>query len=91
MAAERGEWGMPVYVSSALEGPVGIAAAGRVAASMRAGGSDAGIAHGLATQLLFSESIAARGPAISDGMLVLPEGPGLGVEIDDDALERHRL
>ncbi len=90
-AAERGEWEMPVYISSALEGPVGIAAAGRVAASMRAGGSDAGIAHGLATQLLFSATIAARGPAIRDGMLVLPEGPGLGVEIDDDALARHRI
>lgn len=91
VAAERGEWGMPAYISSALEGPVGIAAAGRVAASMRAAGTDAGIAHGLATQLLFSESIAAHGPAISGGMLVLPEGPGLGVEIDDGELDRHRI
>lgn len=91
LAAESGGWGLPVYVSSALEGPVGIAAAGRVAASMRASGTDAGIAHGLATQLLFAESIAAGGPEIRDGMLVLPDGPGLGVEIDTGALERHRL
>ena len=82
---------MPVYISSALEGPVGIAAAGRVAAAMAAAGTDAGIAHGLATQLLFAETIAARGPEVRDGALVLPEGPGLGVEIDDGALERFRL
>ena len=90
-AAERGGWGLPAYLSSALEGPVGIAAAGRVAAAMDAAGTGAGIAHGLATQLLFAETIAARGPEVRDGALVLPEGPGLGVELDRGALERHRL
>ncbi|HEX6116571.1 MAG TPA: enolase C-terminal domain-like protein [Solirubrobacterales bacterium] len=91
VAAERGEWAMPVYVSSALEGPVGIAAAGRVAAAMDSAGAGAGIAHGLATQLLFAETVAARGPEIRDGTLVIPDGPGLGVELDDEALARHRL
>lgn len=93
VAAERGAWSMPVYLSSALDGPVGIAAAGRVAAAMRArqDRSDAGLAHGLATQLLFSETIAARGPEVRDGMLHLPEGPGLGVELDEEALDRHRI
>ena len=90
---ERGEWGIPVYISSALDGPVGIAAAGRVAAALRAdpNGIDAGIAHGLATQLLFSETIAARGPEVRDGMLHVPEEPGIGVVIDDDALARLAL
>lgn len=93
IAAERGEWGLPVYLSSALDGPVGIAAAARVAAALRArdDGSDAGIAHGLATQLLFSASIAAQGPEVRDGMLHVPEGPGLGVEIDEDSLARQRI
>lgn len=93
VAAERGEWGLPAYLSSALDGPVGIAAAGRVAAAIRAreDGSDAGVAHGLATQLLFSQTIAARGPEVRDGLLHLPEGPGLGVEIEEAALELHRL
>ena len=27
-------------------------------------------------------------PAIEDGMLVLPDKPGLGMEIDEDAAER---
>jgi L-alanine-DL-glutamate epimerase-like enolase superfamily enzyme len=93
VAAERGDWRLPVYLSSALDGPVGIAAAGRVAAALRerGDGSDAGVAHGLATQLLFSETIAARGPEVVGGMLRVPPGPGLGVEIYEDALERQRL
>lgn len=82
---------LPAYVSSALEGPVGIAAAGHAAAELTARGGDAGIAHGLATQLLFSETIAAQGPEVRDGFLHLPPGPGLGVEIDEEALQRHRL
>ena len=90
-AAERGEWGLPAYISSALEGPVGIAAAARVAAAMDAAGTGAGIAHGLATQLLFADTIAAAGPEVRDGTLVLPAGAGLGVELDPMALERHRL
>lgn len=79
-----------VYVSSALDGPVGIAAAGHLAQALRDSG-DAGVAHGLATQRLFSSTIAAVGPELRDGELHLPPGPGLGVEIDDAALKRHRL
>jgi muconate cycloisomerase len=86
--AARGEWGLPVYLSSALDGPVGIAAAAICATRLP---RDAGVAHGLATQLLFSETIAAQGPEVRDGMLHLPPGPGLGVELDEAALERLRL
>jgi muconate cycloisomerase len=81
---------LPVYLSSALDGPVGIAAAGHVAQALRSAG-DAGVAHGLATQRLFRRSIAAVGPELRDGHLHLPPGPGLGVELDEEALERHRL
>jgi o-succinylbenzoate synthase len=77
---------LPAYVTSALDGPVGIAAAARVAQVL--GG---GLAHGLATQRLFSETIAAAECELRDGMLHLPPGPGLGVEIDEDALQAHRL
>ena len=45
---------LPVYLSSALDGPVGIAAAAHAAQALRRRG-DAGIAHGLATQRLFAE------------------------------------
>jgi L-alanine-DL-glutamate epimerase-like enolase superfamily enzyme len=83
---------MPSYLSSALDGPVGIAAAAQVAMtldSVRSGGPS--LAHGLATQRLFASTIAAVECEIRDGMLHPPSGPGLGVEIDEAALDAHRL
>jgi L-Ala-D/L-Glu epimerase / N-acetyl-D-glutamate racemase len=80
---------LPVYLSSALDGPVGIAAAGHFAIAL--GEGDAGLAHGLATQLLFEETVATVGPVVDGGQLHLPEGPGLGVEVDQQALDRLRI
>ena len=78
---------IPVYLSSALDGPVGIAAAGHVAQAI----GDHGYAHGLATSLLFADTVAARECRIEAGHLHLPDGPGLGVEIDEDALADRRI
>ena len=52
-------------------------------------GAAAGLAHGLATQRLFAETIA-RPSAPLDGAAAqrARTAPGLGVELDDDALER---
>lgn len=82
---------LPCYLSSALDGPVGIAAAAHTAQALRGSGGDAGVAHGLATLRLFSATIASRECELRDGHLHLPEGAGLGVEIDEAALERHRV
>jgi o-succinylbenzoate synthase len=84
---------LPAYVSSALDGPVGIAAAAQVAQTLAqsASGGGPGLAHGLATQRLFSSTIASVECEVRDGMLHLPPGPGLGVEIDDPALAAHRI
>jgi o-succinylbenzoate synthase len=84
---------LPCFVSSALDGPVGIAAAAQVAQTLRetAGADDPGLAHGLATQRLFSSTVASVECELRGGMLHLPTGPGLGVEIDEDALRAHRL
>jgi L-alanine-DL-glutamate epimerase-like enolase superfamily enzyme len=82
---------LPSYLSSALDGPVGIAAAAHLAQALYRGRPDPGLAHGLATQLLFAESIAVRECEVTDGRLVLPEGPGLGVELDESALQAARL
>jgi o-succinylbenzoate synthase len=84
---------LPSFVSSALDGPVGIAAAAQVAQTLRetAGADDPGLAHGLATQRLFASTIASTECELRDGMLHLPEGPGLGIEIDEAALDAHRL
>ena len=82
---------IPTYMSSALDGPVGIAAAAHTALALRERGSDAGIPHGLATQRLFADTVASVECELRGDMLHLPEGSGLGVEIDEAALARHRL
>lgn len=84
---------LPAYVTSALDGPVGIAAALQVAQSLGDLGRSAGesLAHGLATQRLFASTVASVECELRDGMLYPPPGPGLGVEIDEAALEAHRL
>lgn len=83
---------LPSFVSSALDGPVGIAAAAQVAQTLDQGvASAARLAHGLATQRLFSSTIASVECELRDGMLFSPSGPGLGVEIDETALDAHRL
>jgi L-alanine-DL-glutamate epimerase-like enolase superfamily enzyme len=84
---------LPAYVTSALDGPVGIAAGAHVAKSLAESSHPERhhLAHGLATQRLFAETIASVACELRDGMLHLPPGPGLGVEIDEEALQAHRL
>jgi len=81
---------LPIYLSSALDGPVGIAAAGHAAQALPAEGPAAGLAHGLATQLLFADTTASAACEIADGTLLLSSRPGLGVELDEKAVERLR-
>lgn len=86
----------PTYLSSALDSAIGIAAAAHTAQVLgapRAARSRAfptGLAHGLATSPLFSDNVAETtwlsGPSIQ-----LPDEPGLGIEIDDSALDRLRI
>jgi L-alanine-DL-glutamate epimerase-like enolase superfamily enzyme len=84
---------LPAYVSSALDGPVGIAAGAQVALSLTetTHPERLHLAHGLATQRLFVETVASVECEVRDGMLHLPPGPGLGVEIDEDALQARRI
>ena len=78
---------IPVYLSSALDGPVGIAAAGHVAQAI----PDSGFAHGLATSLLFADTVASRACTVEGGHLHLAPGAGWGVEIDEDLLLSRRI
>lgn len=84
---------LPAFITSALDGPVGIAAGAQVALSLAetTHPERLHLAHGLATQRLFAETIAAVECELRDGLLHLPPGPGLGIEIDEDALQAHRL
>lgn len=82
---------LPTYLSSALDGPVGIAAAAHAANAIYRNAEHPRVAHGLATQALFASTVAARACELRGGLLHLPDGPGLGVELDEDALAAHRL
>lgn len=82
---------LPIYLSSALDGPLGIAAAAHAAQALPFEGPATGLAHGLATQLLFARTTARLESELRDGFLHLPEGPGLGVELDEEALAGARI
>ena len=73
--------GLRAYLSSTLDGPWGIAAALQLAAS-----EGLSLACGLATLELFDARIAQALPQPRDGLLAVPQGPGLGVTVDDEAL-----
>lgn len=91
-AAEQIAAVLPTFLSSALDGPVGIAAAVELAARGEVHEPfDEPLAHGLATQRLFAATIASVECQLFDDVLQMPRGPGLGVEIDEDALQAHRL
>jgi L-Ala-D/L-Glu epimerase len=75
------EHGLEPFLSSTLDGPWGIAAALQLAASERLS-----LACGLATLELFDARIARALPPPRAGLLPVPQGPGLGVSVDDDAL-----
>ena len=80
IAAAR-EHGLEPYLSSTLDGPWGIAAALQLAASERLS-----LACGLATLDLFDASLARVLPAPRGGLMAVPQGPGLGIEVDEEAL-----
>jgi L-alanine-DL-glutamate epimerase-like enolase superfamily enzyme len=82
---------LPVYLSSALDGPVGIAGAAHLAQVLNGSGFAAGLAHDLATAELFADSIAASASEVVDTAITPSDAPGLGVEIDERALQRLRF
>ncbi|MBK5233546.1 MAG: mandelate racemase/muconate lactonizing enzyme family protein [Thermoleophilia bacterium] len=82
---------LPTYLSSALDGPVGIAAAAHAAQALPRYGPWSTVSHGLATERLFSATICEQGPLLDGPLLPVPSGNGLGITIDEGALEAHRL
>jgi L-Ala-D/L-Glu epimerase / N-acetyl-D-glutamate racemase len=80
---------IPSYLSSALEGPVAIAAAAHAVQVVRAG-IPPELAHGLATERLFGATVG-RGATLERDLLRIGRGPGLGVELDEEALAARVL
>jgi o-succinylbenzoate synthase len=73
--------GLDAFLSSTLDGPWGISAALQLAAAERVR-----LACGLATLELFDAALALALPPPADGLLVVPQGPGLGLAIDDEVI-----
>ena len=73
--------GLEAWLSSTLDGPWGIAAALQLASS-----EHVSLACGLATLGLFDAEIARSLPAPTSGLMTVPHGPGLGVEVSDGAI-----
>jgi L-alanine-DL-glutamate epimerase-like enolase superfamily enzyme len=91
-AGERIAGVMRAYVASALDGPIGIAIGRRLAERVDSTVPEGErLAHGLATQRLFRETIAAEECALEGDLLHEATGPGLGIVIDEDSLRHHRL
>ena len=82
---------LPAYLSSALDGPVGIAAAAHLAQALPRTGFAAGLAHGLATSGMFTTDPATLACGLEGDRLLPPEGPGLGVELDERVLASLRI
>jgi o-succinylbenzoate synthase len=69
------------YLSSTLDGPWGIAAALQLAAA-----EQISLHCGLATLGLFDAAIAHVLPSPKGGRMEVPAGPGLGVDVPDEAI-----
>jgi o-succinylbenzoate synthase len=73
-----------VTVSTLFETGIGIAGALHLASTIP--GSHA---HGLATASLLESDLLLEPLDITDGRMTLPPGPGLGVQLDPDAVARY--
>ncbi len=85
MAAKAIHAGLTVIVTSLLDSVIGVAAASHFAARLPRGRP----ADGLATGAIFEQDLAPA-LAIVEGQLAVPEGAGLGLRPDPDALEALR-
>ena len=76
--------GIALHGATSLEGPVG------TAASLHFACAEPGVNYGseLFAPLLLAEELLVEPLRYAEGQLHLPEGPGLGVELDPDAVKR---
>jgi o-succinylbenzoate synthase len=79
--------GVTVVVTTTIDAGVGTAAALHLAATLPV----ASPACGLATGDLLADDLLVRLLVVNDGRMILPEEPGLGIELDPTALRRYSL
>ncbi len=85
IAAMAGHAGVSVVVTTTVDAGVGVAAALHLAAAL----PEEGPACGLATGSLLAGDIVVWPLVVRAGRMALPDGPGLGVELDEAALVRY--
>lgn len=81
--------GVRCVVTSAMEAGVGVTASLHIAAALLSGSDAPPLACGLATLDLLADDLIVTPPSIENGEMLLPDGPGLGVTLDRDALDRY--
>jgi o-succinylbenzoate synthase len=81
-AAERG---VRSVITSSIETGIGVAAALHLAAASPA----VTLECGLATLDLLIDDLLIEGLPVRDGLMAVPTGPGLGVALDREALDRY--
>jgi L-alanine-DL-glutamate epimerase-like enolase superfamily enzyme len=86
IARAAADAGVRTTISTFYETGVGLAAALHVAAAIPGDN-----AHGLATGALLEDDLIVDPLAVVDGVMTVPAGPGLGVELDSAAVERLRI
>jgi L-alanine-DL-glutamate epimerase-like enolase superfamily enzyme len=77
---------VPVTVSTLFETGIGIVGGLHLAAAV-----PGDHAHGLATSELLETDLLQRTRPVSEGRMRVPDGPGLGIELDAAAVERYRV
>ena len=86
IARAAADSGVRTTISTFYETGVGVAAALHVAAAIPGDN-----AHGLATGALLADDLIVDPLAVVDGLMTVPAGPGLGIELDSAAVERLRI
>ena len=79
LAAQARDTGMEVVVTSVVDSAIGVVAAAHLAAAL-----PLPAVHGLATSDWLAENVGPP-PALDQGKLILPNGPGLGLSPMDQA------
>jgi o-succinylbenzoate synthase len=87
LAREAAERGVPCIVTTTFDAGIGVAAALHLAAALPSVEAFADPAHGLATADHLAADIVIEPPRPRGGALAVPPRPGLGVRLDEDALE----
>jgi len=81
------EAGLGVIVTTTIDTGVGTAAALHVAAAS----GEEGLAHGLATAAMLESDLLVHTLPVEHGEMRLPAGAGLGIKLDEGALEKYRV